>query len=416
MGKIKIGVLIFTSNVKDRNLSNASFDNKKYYGLKAILAELQNDKYVVSYISEFNINNYDYVLIPIISYYDAMCYIKEIYGKKYNAKIIVGGPYVMNYHTFVNAYAVVLGRCENMIEGIFEGESFTNVIYPENLRDAYEIGEIKRFLCIGDRNENAVGCKAKCFFCQYAWKNKYKSLNENGYNSAYSQYEDYIQNLNADKNGRYVTAIDGLTEQTRLVVNKRITDEEILSKLNEIHSNDIAGMLKIYNIIAYPWESTVNFNDLINIVKKADSGRNKNKLTIYMTHTHFIPKLMTPLEDYTVNIMDARKFIINNPIPYKGKYFKLANNISVTSTCSAIEEYIVDRADDEETIFNVKKILCSNKYISLDSRTKITVCKKYFEKYITGYKGTYRLKYTHDIEKAKMVHKNRLEKLKQSFE
>lgn len=400
MGKTKIGVLIFTHKVKERALSNDTFDNKKYFGLKAILNELDKNKYEIEYISSYSINKCDFVLIPIISYYDAMAYINEIYGNRYDAKLIVGGPYVLNYHTFSNAYAIVIGRCEDMINAIFDKHDYSNVIYPSSLKQEYEVGDVKRFLCVGQRNEVAVGCAAKCYFCQYAWKNKYTSLRQEGYNSSYSDYEDYIQNLKAEKNGRYVTAIDGLTEYSRLKVNKKITNDDICNKLNEIVNNDIAGLLKIYNIIAYPWESKVNFEELIESVNKCDR-QNKNKLTIYLTHTHFVPKLQTPMEDFKVNMMDARKYVVNQPIIFRGKYFKVANNISVTSNVSAIEEYIIDRADNESDINKIKRIICSTKYASLANRIKNNVIKQHFEKYTQGYKGDYKIKNKHNISGIK---------------
>lgn len=399
MGKIKVGILIFTNKVKERALSNDAFDNKKYYGLKSIICEL-NAEYEVEYISTLSINTCEFVLIPIISYYDALNYINEIYGKTFKAKIIVGGPYVLNYHTFSNAFAVVIGRCEDMINAIFNKEKFINVVYPDAIQEYYEVGDVKRFLCVGDRNEIAVGCAAKCYFCQYAWKNKYKSDATTGYNSSYSDYEDYIQNLKVTKNGRYVTAIDGLTEQSRFLVNKKITNNEIAAKLSEIASNDISGMVKIYNIVAYPWEKTVNFEEFIECVNKSDK-KNKNKLTIYLTHTHFVPKLFTPMEDLKINMLDARSMIVKKPILYIGEYFKVANNISITSNVSAIEEYIVDRADNELDILLISKIICSNKYKGLNNKVKLNVLQKYFDKYVNGYRGDYRVLEKHNIEGIK---------------
>jgi hypothetical protein len=399
MGKIKVGILIFTNKVKERALSADVFDNKNYYGLKSIIGELNNN-FDIQYISTISINTCDYVLIPIISYYDALNYINEIYGKVFKAKIIVGGPYVLNYHTFSNAFAVVIGRCEDMINGIFNKEKYTNVVYPDALQENYEVGSVKRFLCVGDRNEVAVGCAAKCFFCQYAWKNKYTSIVNSGYNSNLSKYEDYIQNLKATKNGRYVTAIDGLTERTRYLVNKKISNNVIVDKLSEIAENDIAGMVKIYNIVAYPWEQNVNFEEFIECVNKSDKN-NKNKLTIYLTHTHFVPKLFTPMEDMQINMLDARNSILKNPIIYRGKYFKVANNISITSNVSAIEEYIVDRADNEIDILLIAKIICTNKYKGLNNKIKLKVLQKYFDKYINGYIGHYRMLHTYNIAEVK---------------
>jgi hypothetical protein len=399
----KIGVLIFTDKVKERLLSNDVFDSKKYFGLNAIIQDLDKT-HSIDYCSTYTCDNFDFVLISIISYYDALNYINEIAFKKHTCKFIVGGPYVLNYMTFINAYAVCIGRGEGLINKIIDHEKIENVHYFDDCQtNLYKYGGLKRFLCVGTKNEASVGCKAKCFFCQYAWKQKYVSEKTEGYNSGYSTYEDYIQSIVLEKNGRYVTAIDGSTERSRYIVNKKIKDDDIRNKLLEAKNNDIAGMLKIYNIIAYPWEKTVDINPFIEIVKGVDlnSNSNKNKITIYLTHTHFVPKLHTPLEDFKVNLIDARKYIVSNPIPFNGKYFKVSNNISITSNSTALEEYIIDRADEEDDIMLIHRIICSNKYKSLNNSLKLKTLLKYFDKFANGYYPSINVEKSHNIDALK---------------
>jgi len=397
MGKIEIGILVFTDKIKERGLSSDIYNNKKYWGLKSIINDLDKDKYNVNYISECNINKYEYVLLSIISYYDALNYINLAFSNKIKSKLIVGGPYVLNHHVYKDSDSVCLGRGENQINGIMEKTEYSNVIIKTNIKANYRVRELEKFLCIGNLQEKSVGCKAKCFFCQYAWKNKYKAIKEGNYQSSYSAYEDYIQNVDVSKNGRYVTAIDGLTEYSRYKVNKRISNKDIEIKLEEIANNNIRGMLKIYNIIGYPWETKIDFSEFIEIVKKIDikQKERENKFTLYLTHTHFVPKLLTPMENVLLNIKDFRAEIVEKPVLFTGKFFKVANNIYITSSASAAEEYIVDRVDNDIDLHLIYKIFCNKKYIGLDSKSKINNIKHYFGKYLNGYSGDYNIEYPH---------------------
>ena len=409
--KKKIGILIFTYKKKDRsvNKKGKGWDNVSYYGFNYIISEINKRKYDIKYISYKDINNVDFVLISITSHFDLYNIINELSRLKIKSKIIVGGAGLLNFGLLRDYIDIaVLGRAEGQINDILDGKEFNNVWRKKNdynIKMKYDIRKAEKLINIKDIKEKSIGCKRKCYFCQYSWKNRfYTEDKQQNYDSGYSEYEDTIENINWNKRAAYlVSAIDGLTEESRFIVNKKITNNIITNKLKEIY-NDYGTKkkfaLKLYSIVAYPFESTHDLTELLYCIKQADKISNK-KLHIFLCFTHFVPMPLTPMESEPVNLMDARKLIGYGKI-YTGKSINATILPFTTSNLSALEETILFRANNKHLSL-IKNILLNSKYKKLKNWKKVEVIKKYFPKELYKFNKhpVPYVNYTYDINGAK---------------
>lgn len=150
---------------------NLFFDAEKYYGFNHIISEIDRKENEVSYCSWKSIAEYDYVLVSLSSYYDVYNLMANLMtAQKGNAKIIVGGAGVTNIRLYKDLIDfAVFRRGEGLINDILHGDivNHRNIWSKEDdpaLEKKYQIGRSK-FL-IG--HEKSVGCRKKCYFCQYS--------------------------------------------------------------------------------------------------------------------------------------------------------------------------------------------------------------------------------------------------------
>jgi hypothetical protein len=175
VGKMKtVGVYIFTDMLKQRTAKKRDtfFDGQNYIGLRYIISEIDKTKYKISYVSKSTIDTVDYVLISLISYYDVLNLINELYGVKHKSKIIVGGPGCINVDLIKDIIdCAVVGRGECIINDILAGNIPDGVWSKENYRFKKQlfIQPLKKYIAIEDPlmgyyTEKSIGCPKKCFF------------------------------------------------------------------------------------------------------------------------------------------------------------------------------------------------------------------------------------------------------------
>lgn len=420
----KIGILINSNNIKDRNNDKNFFDGKAYYGFRYIISEIDK-KHIVEYCSNININNYDFILYSITSWYDYLNLINILKDIEIKTKIIIGGAGFLNvYPLYDYIWAGVFGRGEGIINKIFNKEKLDNVWYKEDdllLENKYKIGKLKEFINIepakylkdknkgnnyGSLNEVSFGCKKRCFFCQYSWKHDYTSKN-NQYTSGYAINEDFFLNLDWSVECRYkVSAFDGMSEKTRFIINKPLKDKDIINKFKErnLIKNNKSIQLKLYNIYGYPFEKT---NDLYlefdNLIREVDNIL-EEKICILLNNTHFVPMPMTPMEGESVNLDNLKEINYS----FEGKNIKVIKPNTGTSYISSAEQTVINRCN----ITNYKniKILLMSKYQSLYPFEKIKVIKKYFGNILEKQKDGNIIKYIdYNIDKYKQEYYKRKE-------
>jgi hypothetical protein len=385
MGKIRIGVYVFTHQIKERKITDRDryFEGKAYYGFNYIISEIDTELYEISYVSSASINSVDFALISITSFYDVYNIRKELFGKNVTCKLIFGGSGISNIQSLSDlAYAICIGRGETLINDILEGKPLESVWYKDST-EKIKMGQPKELKKIKDLEEKEVGCRNKCKFCQYGWKFKALSDSSN-YNSGYNSREDTITNLdfslcNRRTAPRLNSAIDGFTEKTRKIIGKVILNEDITNKFKEIYSQEQSYFaLKLYAIVGFSWERSIELDEFFEAVERADKESDK-KLNVFLISTHFVPMPFTPMECEPINLHNFRDEVIKNKYGYKGKSINVYYPGSqMTSPMTAIEQTIVNRIKVEQLpLFD--KLLLSSKYAGLKSADKLKVIDRYFE-------------------------------------
>jgi len=411
----KVGVLVFTDLVKTRaKRESTHFDSLKYLGIKAIMKEIDRKKHTVSFISASDLNDYDYVLVPIHSYQDILNFVKAVYPykKKRKAKIIVGGQGVVNVKAYLPFIDIaVFGRAEGQINEILEGGCPENVLIVKkdpDIEKSYTYRQ-PQFLVDGEKN---VGCRNKCYFCYYSWTHKLFCPVEN-YNSTVfdeSSTEDDIKNLKVTGSGHYITALDGFSEESRLRVNKHITNLDLETKIKEFLSVKAEKKIfvKIYSIAGYPWEQIGEdyIDELKGVIERADGPAASAGLSLYFQVTPFSPSPLTPMQYCKPNFsVDFRKYFQDPKrlIFYRSPSIIACFGIFIRPSSALFEEVFIHRASREDS-WLLEKVLIDPKYSRLKVYQKMLWLrdKGFLEKYETGERAEWSyLSAGHDLTKFK---------------
>lgn len=387
MGKIKIGVLVFAAKgslkVGRCDRKNYFFDSFKYGGLNSILKNL---KYDFEYCSSATLDNYDYVLVSLISFHDVLNLVNNISVRR-RAKIIVGGPACNNIRGYLNYIDIAnFGRCDSdKINRIIDGEKLNSVWRKSddpNFDGDYFVdnAEIENLL----ESEKSVGCQQKCSFCFYSWWNGYTGKGDH-YTSGPGLREDFFQMLDWERcKGGGITAIDGVTEKTRLKVGKRIKYSDLTETL--LRSNSVKYdkklAVKVYCIVGFPWESAMEIKklDLLKAVKEVQALL-KNKIVIRMHFSHFIPFQKTPLWNMPFNFNNYREYCINNSLLADYGHIQIYSGGSYTSSAAiAAQSTVIQRAFNDDGKY--VRALAGKKFQNFNHHQKMRILARDFSKFL----------------------------------
>ncbi len=374
-----IGILVLDHKVKERGTRKTThFDSMPFVGIKRIIYELHNAGYNTEFVSIKDINKHKYNIYSVISsfeYMNLLSHKDELSNR--TSKLILGGAGLCNVSPLINIADIFhIGRGENCIINILNGKEQDGTIYDaHNLKDdSVNVKMPECLIKISGYEEKSVGCNAKCFFCQYAWKNGTLNTNDR-YTSGSSLFEDYITTLdwNMAVKGA-VSAIDGLQEKTRKMVNKKVSNKDITDKFLEAMETkrDKRLSLKLFNIVGYPWEKgdLSIVNEFKNCIKKAAiDGKYKNTIKVVVNHNHFTPMPLTPMEMLPVNIFNFRNLFMKHKDIYDDGHINVWHYDYSASPLYAMEQAIINRASsDNDTGI---KILGAKKYYSLSASQKV---------------------------------------------
>lgn len=422
---MKIGIYVYSDKIRKRG-KEGYFDNIKYIGIRRIVSEIA-EKYEICYVSHKTINEVDFVLLPIISYRDVYNFLWETKNITIKSRVIAGGPGLTNpFPLFPKVWACVLNRAENLIQQIFNQERLPNVIYRDNI-EKIRVGQLSEFIQFtGERSgempkhlseykERHIGCVKKCYFCQYTWKNIFKkSKSHKGYRSGFNDCENTIAELDwRVKGGGYlVTAIDGLMEQSRKIVNRgNITNAAIEKTLKAFFETEIERRnLKLYCVIAYPFEKILSMQEIIDICKRVDR-KSKKHMTIFLQCTHFVPMPLTPMESESVNWLDGRQRLRGR---YDGHSIRLILlQHQITSPVSALEQTFINRYRMGDNKY--MDILISRRYNKLRGWEKKRVFREiipeYYYKELNEFPSSQYCYPVYNISAARIAYKKRIEQL-----
>lgn len=397
MRKPKVGIYVFTDPIRGRNAGKKDtyFEGASYLGLRFIVSQIPKDKYEITYVSRDTINTVDWVLISITSYYDVLNVIHELHGREISTRISIGGAGYNNVGLLRDiAYVGTVGRGENTISRILDGEEIEGLYYRETNRDLskpIQIRQLETFIEIEDKfyggmyTERAIGCPRKCFFCEYSWKHKFRAKSglSGKYESGIGDRETLFRDLKWESYKAFhhlVSALDGATEKTRFIINKPIKNSEITEKMFEMYdSPQKAFSLKLYCLLGYPFEDRFEPDEAVTAITRARRTSTDHWADVEIVSPHFIPMPFTPMECEPFNWHDFKSDITNYNWGLFGR-----GNINVKwrgdfagSNIAAAESTIINRADIAD-IGKIKGVLCSRKYAELNTRMKRAALEKYF--------------------------------------
>lgn len=308
------------------NYKNECMDTRQFVGLRVIIDALSRAGYEVEWAGSATVHEYDVVLVSLTSDCDWWSWIAErLTWRRGDYKVIVGGAGVLHVAPFLRfADYFSLGRGEQSIvnlilrldgrdcaddDSIIESRTFspdkiyhirqTDYVYPHRI--ALETNK-------DGFKEGAIGCPHKCLFCGYTWQRKFISPNKH-YAMADSLFGDIEDKERAmldiqkdpdsvDFSRLRTTAIDGMSERLRYMVNKRISRRMMVEFVNRMLDSDAKPhQIKFYNIVGYPTETEDDWREYLDTLREADAGRMRRdkQWSIVLHNTPFRAMPATPL-------------------------------------------------------------------------------------------------------------------------
>lgn len=410
---MKIGIYVINKNAKTA-YKKECFDIRINAGLLVVKDILNRKGYDVEYCSKANVHNFDIVLFNFTSDCDFYPFIAErVQWRKGNYKVIAGGAGVLNVRPFLPFVDYfVLGRAENVIDelidnlskhGEYEGKSIVNskTFSPDKKYYINQVDELyPHDIQLGNGKiyrEDIIGCNHKCLFCGYTWHRKFSdNVGHFKYNSGIWLDEKHMERAILDMYKDYskinfnclrTTAIDGLSERLRFMVNKKITREILQEFLYKIATCEKPHQFKFYNIVGYPTETYEDWLEFAEDIKIADkqAPKREKQACILLHNTPFRAMPATPMATQPMSYRNYRNVYgdlvgrdYNGHIFYLGGALYAKENPYVESLCSTIQSAIVWRGTEKDTD-NIIKIATSKKFSSASAGVKQATLEKYFD-------------------------------------
>jgi len=162
--------------------------------------------------------------------------------------------------------------------------------------------------------------------------------------------DSYVNHaLTTRKNMLIRVGIDGLTEETRFQVGKKITDKQIVDffrfMTEQGHSN-----FKIFMVVGYPWETGEDFREFKKLWEKIASIPRIENAHVRIKITPLIPQPSTPLADAkakydAINIQWMETWI-NNHRPKKEKGWFIEQDGRTMAMKNWIEQCRLTKGDE----------------------------------------------------------------------
>lgn len=367
---IKICILDCTDDeFMQRGATRKTSSNAYSIGMRCIKTDLIYGGYTkeIPVVEIKNIGFFDICLLSLTAITEIISFLRIIDDKQYikgRVKIIAGGFGCLNIYSIMDYidYAV-FGRCDDqqiidILNGIYEKNVWVKS-QDENLKNKYFIGQFEgkhKF------ETGTIGCRMKCYYCQYTYVRKH---DKKPYRPQIGASETDIWESDFTKPRVYKTAIDGLSEITRLKVNKKITDKYLFEKFETayaIANRDKTIVINLYNIILYPFETSASvitdMQHFIEKVKKIDRRTGKYDIRIILQHTPFSPELFTPLEDEDVNpFLSCRQILKMN---YIGIDIRLTHTLFLQGPYIRAKRMLINRCTFENRK-EIEKLLVMNR-------------------------------------------------------
>lgn len=392
MGK-KIAFLIFDGeNAGAKRHKDSSFMGLGNAGAIIVSLDIKSTLGVdVEHCIPETAKNFDIVLVSFTSNYDviafarSVCLLPEWRRAKRNF-IVVGGGFGMQNPAHILEWLdfAYFGRAEDEIGLIikanfdYQSDSLMRIresgLHPVIFRQVEKMLQIDN-MRIGSKDfslkEEMHGCPNKCTYCHYTYARKHEGR------------KDFVMEFSTGKSVELewmdpclyqgdkpdiITALDGISEASRYLHNRRLSDEVVedffIQVLRKTKNKGID--VNLYNIVGMEmtgpedWERWLAMLERVN--EKDFEGK---KMRIKMTNTPFRPSPITPQAYAPVNLEYKKEFSseamrILYDVEYstqwnENRVIKFFQRSPLESEASLLSDICVVRAGakNSEKIFNL---------------------------------------------------------------
>lgn len=318
---MKIGVYVLSKNAK-QTYSKECYNVRLNAGMAVVCDILKRNGFAdIEYCSSYNAHRFDMVMFSVTSDCDWWNFIAErIEWQKGDYKVCVGGQGVLNVRPFLEYVDYfILGRAEGVIEelaqAVSNGEEYESEFCINSrtfsVDKKYRINQVSEIypydiqLDNGQTyHEDVIGCNHRCLFCGYTWHRKQATQEEFNYSGLWNGGKDRERAMIDLHNGVDVdfvklrtTAIDGLSQRLRFMVNKRITNDMLIEFIKILAKCEKPHQIKFYNIVGYPTETEEDWMEFLECIKIVDSdfAKQEKQTSILLHSTPFRAMPATPL-------------------------------------------------------------------------------------------------------------------------
>lgn len=402
---MKICVYVVEKNAK-LNYAQESYNVRLNAGMAVVVDILRRSGYHVDYAGIATVHNYDYVLVSITSDCDWWPFIAErIRWQPGDYKVVVGGAGVLNVRPFLPYVDYfVLGRAEGVIDKLLLGEMSESVVESKTFNPDrhYKIEQTAEpyphavELANGrEYKETAIGCNHRCLYCGYTWHRK-NNINKFrwdwiGERGNPEDKERALMDWDKDRDIDYTrlrtTAIDGMSERLRFMVNKKITRTMLREFIYALHTEGKPHQVKFYNILGYPGETEDDWWELVEDIRLVDEmlPPSEKQTSILLHSTPFRPVPATPLacapmsyRNYRGEVARVLGQAYRGNIFYQGRALWAVESMGTESLPTVILSAIGIRGTEEDTD-NVARVAASSQFWKSNSIRRQRTLEKYFD-------------------------------------
>lgn len=389
----RIAFLIFDGeNAGAKRHKNSSFLGLGNGGAIIVGIDIQAETGIeVEHCVPETAHNFDLVLVSFTSNYDMIAFAKAVYKlpkwRKANRTFLVcGGGFGMQnpYHIQEWIDFAYFGRSEGEIGKIvkswFDYPSDSLMRIREKGLHHILFRQTEKMLVIEDMQiggkkfslkEEMHGCPNKCTYCHYTYARKHEGMKDfvMEFSTGKSMELEWMDSCLYDgSKPDIITALDGISERSRYLHNRRLPNEQIeqffIDVLKKTKNKGID--VNLYNIIGLEGATQEDWElwlDMIERLNRVDfSGK---KMRIKMTNTPFRPSPITPAAYASVNLFYKNEFSEKAIRVLYDMEFSVAWNTDRTvkffqrspleSEASLLSDVVVLRggAENSEKIFNL---------------------------------------------------------------
>lgn len=397
------------------NYKNECMDTRQFVGLRVIIDCLERAGYEVDYAGIATVHQYDIVLVSLTSDCDWWSFVDErTRWQPGHYKVLIGGAGLLHITPFLPfGDYFMFGRGEDLVaplvrgierDGGYEHESIacSETFSPDRI---YKMAQTDRpyphRIALSDtRNfeEGPIGCNHKCFFCGYTWHRKFVSPDKFYHMSdalfgGIEDKERAMLDLHEDPGSvdfahLRTTAIDGMSERLRRMINKPITREIMLEFLDAmLRYEGKAHQIKFYNIVGYPTETDADWFEFLDTLREADecAPQRENQWSIVLHSTPFRAMPATPMACEPMSYRNYRGELgrvlgpdLKGNLIYQGKSLWSVESMGTESLPTVVLSAICHRGTEADTE-SIIRVARSRKFQSASTAVKLATLEKYFD-------------------------------------